>query len=488
MPEISEKSESVAVVGGGISGLLAAYEAEKLGKKVMVFEGGNRFGGKIQTGALDGKAVNLGAEFIDSEAKNPKIIALCNELGVELIPATDQKTEQFHAPDGKILSGEVFHEMYKPLAEQIIADKQALIVDNKYTQKAQHLNSISVIDYLHELNKNANPKVDDKLLPIVSGAYAAESGNNPEKISALQFVNEASNELGSFLGSDCGYRVKGGTEELIKALKSHLENKGVDFVQDAKILSVAKNDGKFSLGFEKMPEEGMQKFDKIALALPAYALAKIEGLEALGMTKEEIELLKNTQYTNSSKFFVKVKDGVEVDNACMFSNEGFEVWTSEKGMMTFLVGGEKANEKKGIKLIEHCLESYAKAHGKKVDDIFEITPDKMVFGGADKAKPCYASPALLQAIGLGGLFGTMERMAEQGVALVGTFFPRRDAEGTSVGFMENGAFSAHRAMQLINKPAIVQEKEQEQSYIPSWVHKLFSGENSQSQQAGVAMS
>ncbi len=468
--------QNLAVVGGGITGLISAYESDKLGFKVTVFEETDQYGGKIKNGALDGKPINLGAEFID--AKNTRLIALCKELGVELIPATDQATEQFHLPDGRLISGEAFHKDYKPIAEQIIADKQCLIVDGKYTQLALHLNDISLTDYLQELAAKAQPPVDPQIIETVARVYGSEGGRNPEKINALQFVNEASDELGSFLSSDCGYRVAGGTHQLIDALRLYLQGRGVEFQAGAKVTKLGKEDGKFQLGFEVTPEKGVEKFDKVTLALPAYALGKIEGLEALGMKPEERELLNNTQYCHSSKFFVKLKDGVEVDNACFFSNDGFQAWISEKGMMTFLAGGENINKHKGIELINHCLGEYAKAHGKRVDELFEVAPDKMVLGAPDLKRPCYASPAMGQATKLGDLFGAMERMAQNGIAIAGTFLPLREGQCSSVGFMECGAASAQRAAQMLNSPLVEQKAEKPtENHIPNWVYKIFANGN-----------
>lgn len=475
------KDEKVAVVGGGISGLMMALEMANTGRQVTVFEETNRLGGKIQTGALGGSAINLGAEFIDSTQSS--MIALVKELlGEEaLIPATDQKTERFQLPDGKMISGEEFHAAYKPLAEQIIADKKNLIVGREYTKTAKHLNEISLAEYLQELAKkaeNEGKEVDPKIIETVARVYASEAGRDPEKISALQFVNESSKEPGSFLNSDCGYRVKGGTEELIKALHQRLAEKGVKFATGAKLEEVSKNGAKFNLGFAGEQAEGAgQGFDKVALAVPMHDLAEIKGLEALGLKPEEREFLKNAQYTHSAKFFVKLKDGVKLEDANFFSGEGFQTWISDKGMMTVLAGGEKINSMGKDELVNHVLESYAKAHGQKVEDLFEITKESIAFGAPDTRRPCYGSPAVGQAMDFGALFGAMNRMAEHGLAIVGTYLPLRAAEGTSIGFMENGLAAATRAAKLINQPSIGQQmqnvrvaKEDE-----GFFHKMYTG-------------
>lgn len=75
-----------AVVGGGISGLTAAYELEKLGADVVLFEAGSRLGGALQTVELDGCLLECGPDSL--LRTKPSAIRLAEELGIELIPCS----------------------------------------------------------------------------------------------------------------------------------------------------------------------------------------------------------------------------------------------------------------------------------------------------------------------------------------------------------------------------------------------------------------
>ncbi|HEX2046608.1 MAG TPA: protoporphyrinogen oxidase [Acidimicrobiales bacterium] len=79
----------VAVVGGGITGLAAAYYLGRTGTDVTLVEAGDRVGGKIKTLELDGVPVEAGPDtFL---ARVPFAVDLCRELGLgdELVaPAT----------------------------------------------------------------------------------------------------------------------------------------------------------------------------------------------------------------------------------------------------------------------------------------------------------------------------------------------------------------------------------------------------------------
>ncbi|RDI64655.1 protoporphyrinogen oxidase [Nocardia pseudobrasiliensis] len=74
----------VAVVGGGISGLVAAYRLRTaLGEalELTLVERSERVGGILYTGEIDGEPVDLGAEaFV---GRRPEIPALLRELGLE---------------------------------------------------------------------------------------------------------------------------------------------------------------------------------------------------------------------------------------------------------------------------------------------------------------------------------------------------------------------------------------------------------------------
>ncbi len=70
----------IVVVGGGIAGLAAAYDAAVAGAEVTVFDA-DRIGGKLQTAPFLGVAVDESADaFL---ARVPAGVGLCRDLGIE---------------------------------------------------------------------------------------------------------------------------------------------------------------------------------------------------------------------------------------------------------------------------------------------------------------------------------------------------------------------------------------------------------------------
>ncbi len=71
----------VAVVGGGVSGLTAAYRLNRAGADVTVFEAGTRLGGKLDVSPVAGVPVDSGAESV--LARRPEALDLIHELGLD---------------------------------------------------------------------------------------------------------------------------------------------------------------------------------------------------------------------------------------------------------------------------------------------------------------------------------------------------------------------------------------------------------------------
>lgn len=96
-------SDSVLVIGAGISGLAAASELKRKGLTVTVLEARDRTGGRINT-SLRWKDLpaDLGASWIHGTTGNP-ITELADELGLERV-VTDWESAELYDADGNAVS------------------------------------------------------------------------------------------------------------------------------------------------------------------------------------------------------------------------------------------------------------------------------------------------------------------------------------------------------------------------------------------------
>jgi oxygen-dependent protoporphyrinogen oxidase len=72
---------SIAIVGGGISGLAAAYELSQLGVPFVLYERSPDLGGVIRTDRVDGYTIDAGPDALLTQ--KPAAIALCRALGLD---------------------------------------------------------------------------------------------------------------------------------------------------------------------------------------------------------------------------------------------------------------------------------------------------------------------------------------------------------------------------------------------------------------------
>ncbi|GKT88754.1 amine oxidase [Colletotrichum tofieldiae] len=105
---IPEVEVDVIVVGGGFSGLMAAYEVSKAGHKTLLLEAKNRIGGRSFTQPLRSTpdaVIDMGAAWINKNIQ-PTIYALCEKFSLETIEqyTTGDIIEQDH--DGNIYPSE----------------------------------------------------------------------------------------------------------------------------------------------------------------------------------------------------------------------------------------------------------------------------------------------------------------------------------------------------------------------------------------------
>ena len=70
----------VAVIGGGITGLAAAYELQLRGLEVRLLEASSRVGGVIRTERIDGWVIDAGPDAL--LVQKPAAVRLCRELGL----------------------------------------------------------------------------------------------------------------------------------------------------------------------------------------------------------------------------------------------------------------------------------------------------------------------------------------------------------------------------------------------------------------------
>jgi oxygen-dependent protoporphyrinogen oxidase len=92
----------IAVIGGGVTGLAAAYELRRRrpGASIAVYEASDRFGGKVVTSSFAGRMVDEGADaFL---ARVPWGLDVCRELGIDTELVSPAASEAYVWWDGAL--------------------------------------------------------------------------------------------------------------------------------------------------------------------------------------------------------------------------------------------------------------------------------------------------------------------------------------------------------------------------------------------------
>ncbi|MGB6702750.1 flavin monoamine oxidase family protein, partial [Methyloceanibacter sp.] len=189
---------SIAIIGGGVAGLTAAYRLQVAGAKPVVFEASNRWGGRMFTvyDFYKGMFCELGGEFVDTNHED--LQKLGAELGVEMQKlAAEGDGEDLYFFRGAwktpkdMLDPAKQTGAFVPIAKQIAEDAGKLTdKDDNWTAHATKLDEMSLKAYLEQFRG----KTDDWAIDLLDVAYNIEFGLETEDQSSLNMVD--------FIGSD----------------------------------------------------------------------------------------------------------------------------------------------------------------------------------------------------------------------------------------------------------------------------------------------
>ncbi|MFZ4519139.1 MAG: protoporphyrinogen oxidase [Microthrixaceae bacterium] len=287
----------VVVVGGGITGLAAAWEAvHHPGVTVTVLEAGDRLGGKVRTSALE---LPTGPLVVDEGADNflarvPDAVRLCEELGLADELVTPRVGRALVALDGRLLPYPLRHVLGVPLdlddlaATGILsADGLAAVAAERDRPRPAPGDDVAIGPYLAE--RFGAELVDHVVGPLVGGINAGDVEELSLRAVVPQLADAAA--AGGVLSEVLRERlaaappagpvflaVPGGTGRLVATLAARLAARGADVRTGAPVVAL---DG----GAAGDPERGATKVrlasgeeltaDAVVLTTPTSAAAPL---------------------------------------------------------------------------------------------------------------------------------------------------------------------------------------------------------------------
>jgi monoamine oxidase len=274
-PENKSRQPNIAIVGGGIAGLNAAYQLKKAGFFATVYEARSRLGGRIfsKTGLVGaGLVTDVGGSLINSDHED--ILTLAREFDLKLFNRIED-AERFPFPEvgyffnGKVRSEAEVAENLRSLAEQI--GKDADLIDRDFDRFAPALDSLSVAQYL---DKHADKIPKPFIRELIENAIRVEYGVEPNESSSLQLLFSLPTVNGQeveILGeSDEALMVEEGSGKIIDNLTARLS----DRIQTRMKLSKIQSQGKrFRLTFN---DRDSIEADYVIIAIPFPVLRHVD--------------------------------------------------------------------------------------------------------------------------------------------------------------------------------------------------------------------
>jgi monoamine oxidase len=315
---------SVVVVGGGFSGLAAAYALMKAGHEVTVLEGSDRPGGRILTLRApfrDGLYVEAGATHIVGD---PALVALCAELGVVierrprprgLAHVTLYRGERVVTPsDAEPPREHVFSDVEESLGEEgrmakYFAEAESYDPTGPVPEALRALDGLSGAEFLRR--KGASP-----------GFVASMDGmlglgdTGLEEMSALFLVHTWA-EMQREIALGGGGRIAGGCDRLSAALAGKL---GVRVAYGARVARVEQDARGVHVRYERRGANATVSADRAVLALPPKVLRrvatnpelsreKVTALDAVGL-----ESVARVFFETSERFWLARGESGRVDS------------------------------------------------------------------------------------------------------------------------------------------------------------------------------
>ncbi|UOM36100.1 NAD(P)/FAD-dependent oxidoreductase [Acuticoccus sp. I52.16.1] len=220
------RGASVAVIGGGLAGLSAAWHPLAAGHEPVVYEASGRIGGRVRSMVglvADGIVTEFGGQYISSD--HADMIALSRTLGVPLVDVAANAAgiaapeTAYHFAGRRLDEAEVAHAL-APLARQIADDAARLDAD--WAGLAPTLDARSVAEYLVWHKDKINAEALGLVAALIRAEYGVETGSTSVLglIAALPAVTAGSVDLMS--ARDEMYMVEGGSEAIVHALARRL--------------------------------------------------------------------------------------------------------------------------------------------------------------------------------------------------------------------------------------------------------------------------
>lgn len=280
---------SIAIIGGGLAGLMACHVLKKNGISSTIYEGSNRTGGRMLSAHNvmgNGLVTEFGGEYLDTN--HVLMFELMKEFNLEILdtkPSLEGKKADDIFIDGKHYTISDAIKEFNKINKKIEDDLKKINDDYSPGSYADTLDQLSIDEYLEKIGCKGWFK------KFIQVAYESEFGYSTAELSSLNLItfidtDTSKNEFKYFGDSDERYKVKGGNQQVVDKLA--FANKE-SILKEYMLTKVSKEENKYVLSFENGKEV---KADFLIMTIPFTMLRNVElNIEMSPEKKKAIETL-----------------------------------------------------------------------------------------------------------------------------------------------------------------------------------------------------
>lgn len=348
----------VAVVGGGMSGLAAAYELVSGGAEVVVLEGSDRLGGKLRLGSVGDLTLDLGAESM--LARRPEALDLAHAVGL------DERVVNPRTITASIWTHGALRAM-PPTVMGIPADVDALAASG-IADVEPHVvpvpdEDVSVASFVTE--RLGRDVLDRLVEPLLGGVYAGHTDSlslrattpqiaalGPDLLAGATAARAAADATGPVFAG-----LAGGVGQLPAAVAAV---DGIDVRLDATARAITRTAGGWRLSVGPTTDVEHLDVDAVVVAAPAPAAARLIAEDApdaaFALAAVEYASMAIVTYVfdeppafEGSGFLVPPVDGTFIKAATVSSNKW--QWVADTGRAVIRASVGRAGE---ATLLQHA--------------------------------------------------------------------------------------------------------------------------------------
>jgi monoamine oxidase len=303
----------IAIIGGGLAGLSAAYTLYKAGVRSTVYEASKRLGGRVLTGrgiVGEGILTELGGEFVNSSHR--ALQTLLREFQMELLDT--EQTSEAALSDAFWFGGqmrserEVSHALDR-VVTQSTADAQHLVRSRQQPSASAVLSRIdgmSAAEYL--VSQGASGWAQQYLHAMLLSEFGAE----PSEMSAINVLAAIAGEIATaaergYDGEDDErYKIKAGGSELLRRMAELLQATAPDSIlYERRLIRLAAQGASYTLTFEAANSSVSEvQADVVICAVPFSVLRTVEM--QLPLPTQQRRAIQELGYGTNAKCIVGV--------------------------------------------------------------------------------------------------------------------------------------------------------------------------------------